>query len=57
MGERFTVYLPFILAVLFPPVGLLLGVVGLQGEERDTGIRLIVVSLLAGVVWALLFLA
>jgi hypothetical protein len=56
MGERIGAYIPFILAVLFPPVGLLLGVIGLQ-QDRDTGIRLIVVSVLALVVWALLLLA
>jgi hypothetical protein len=56
-GERATVYVPFVLAVLFPPVGLLLGLVGMQrDDERDTGVRLIVVSVLAAVVWALLLL-
>ncbi len=56
MGERLGSYIPFILAVLFPPVGLLLGAIGLQ-HDRDTGIRLIVVSLLALVVWVLLLTA
>jgi hypothetical protein len=56
MGERIGSYIPFILAVVFPPVGILLGLIGLQ-QDRDTGIRLIVVSLLAIVVWALIITA
>lgn len=56
MGERIGAYIPFILAVLFPPVGLLLGVIGLQ-QDRETGIRLIAISVLALIVWVLLFTA
>lgn len=56
MGERLSAYIPFIIAVLLPPAGLVLGLIGLQ-EERDKGVRLIVISVLAAVVWALLFLA
>ena len=56
MGERLAAYIPFIIAVLLPPAGLVLGLIGLQ-EERDRGIRLIVISLIAAVVWALLFLS
>jgi len=54
MGKALGTYIPFILAVLLPPVGLLLGLIGLQ-EDRQLGIRLIVVALLAAVVWALIF--
>jgi len=54
MGERLSEYFPFILAVLFPPVGVLLGAVEFP-KNRELGVRLIAVSLLAGVVWALLF--
>jgi uncharacterized membrane protein YqaE (UPF0057 family) len=54
MGERLTEYFPFILAVLFPPVGVLLGAVEWP-KDRELGMRLISISLLAGVVWALLF--
>lgn len=57
MGERAAIYIPFVLAVLFPPVGLILGLIGLQGEDRDTGVRLLIVSVLAAVVWAFIFLA
>lgn len=56
MGERAAIYVPYALAVLFPPVGVILGAVGLQGEDRETGMRLIVVSLLAALVWAFIFL-
>ena len=56
MGERATRIFPFAIAVLFPPAGLFLGIVGLE-KERELGIRLIVVSVLAAVVWALLFLS
>jgi hypothetical protein len=53
MGERLSLYLPFLIAVLLPPAGLVLGLIGLQ-EEREKGVRLIVVSLLAALVWALI---
>lgn len=56
MGERASLYLPFAIAVLLPPAGLVLGLIGLQ-EERDRGVRLIVVSLLAALVWALLLIS
>ncbi len=56
MGERLNAYIPFVLAVLFPPVGLILGLIGLQ-QDRDTGVRLLIVSVLAAVVWAFIFLA
>ncbi len=55
MGERAGVYVPYALAVLFPPVGVILGGVALK-EDRETGMRLIAVSLLAAVVWAFIFL-
>jgi hypothetical protein len=55
MGERASNIFPFGIAVVLPPAGLLLGLLNLQQEKRDLGIRLIVVSLLAAVVWVLLF--
>jgi hypothetical protein len=54
VGERLSIYFPFIIAVLLPPAGLVLGLIGLQ-EDREKGIRLLVVSLLAAVVWTLVF--
>lgn len=55
MGERLGLYFPFILAVLFPPVGILLGAIEWP-KDRELGMRLIAVSLLAVVVWVLLLL-
>jgi hypothetical protein len=55
MSERLGLYFPFALAVLFPPVGVLLGAVEWP-KDRVAGMRLISVSLLAAVVWSLLFL-
>lgn len=55
MAERLNAYFPFILAVLFPPVGVLLGAVE-YSKDRALSLRLIAVSLLAAVVWALIFL-
>lgn len=55
MGERASNLFPFGIAIVLPPAGLILGLLNLQQENRDLGIRLIVVSLLAAVVWVLLF--
>ncbi|HEX2708685.1 MAG TPA: hypothetical protein VHM66_11830 [Solirubrobacterales bacterium] len=38
-----------------PPVVLILGLLELQQNSRDTGVRLIAVAPLAAVVWVLLF--
>jgi spore maturation protein SpmB len=54
MGERAAIYVPYVLAVLFPPVGVILGAVGLK-EDREMGMRLITISLLAAVVWVFIF--
>jgi len=56
MGERAEEFFPFVIAVILPPAGLFLGLFNLK-DERDLAIRLIVVSVLAAVVWAFLFLA
>jgi hypothetical protein len=55
MGERATSLFPFGIAVVLPPAGLLLGILNLLQHNRVLGIRLILVSLLAAVVWVLLF--
>jgi hypothetical protein len=55
MGERATSLFPFGIAVVLPPAGLLLGLLNLQQENRVLGIRLILTSLLAAVIWVLLF--
>jgi hypothetical protein len=54
VGDRLSAYFPFVLAVLLPPVGVLLGLIEMQ-RDRETGIRLVVVALLAALVWVLLF--
>ena len=54
MGKQLSAYFPFALAVLLPPVGVMLGVVAIQ-TDRDQGCRLIAVSVLAAIVWVLLF--
>jgi len=56
MGERLSGVFPFAIAVVLPPAGLLLGLVEMR-EDRELGIRLIVVSVLAAAVWTLLFVA
>ena len=53
MGQRLTAIFPFAIAVFLPPAGLIIGLSQLQ-QERELGIRLIVASLLAALVWALL---
>jgi hypothetical protein len=55
MGERASNLFPFGIAVVLPPAGLLLGLLNLQQENRVLGIRLILTSLVAAVVWVLLF--
>jgi len=56
MGDRLSAIFPFAIAVVLPPAGLLLGLVEMR-QDRDLGIRLVVVSVLAAVVWTLLFVA
>jgi len=54
MSERLSALFPFAIAVFLPPAGLILGLAELR-EDRTLGARLIVVSLLAALVWVLLF--
>ena len=53
MRARAAEIFPFAIAVLLPPAGLMLALVALE-EDRDLAIRLGVVSVLAGAVWAFL---
>ena len=55
MASRASTLFPFAIAVLLPPAGLILGLAALQKPDRELGTRLIVVSLLAALVWVLLF--
>jgi hypothetical protein len=54
MGNRLAALFPFVIAVLLPPAGLLLGLVEVR-QDRELGVRLLAVSVLAAVVWTLLF--
>lgn len=56
MADRLSSIFPFVIAVLLPPAGLLLGLVEVR-QDRELGVRLLVVSVLAAVVWALLFVS
>jgi hypothetical protein len=56
LTDRLVALFPFAIAVILPPAGLIIGLAGLK-EDRALGTRLIVVSLLAAVVWVLLFVA
>ncbi len=55
MGERASTLFPFGIAIVLPPAGVLLGLLNIQQGERDLGMRLIAVSVLAAIVWVLLF--
>jgi hypothetical protein len=57
MGERASNLFPFGIAVVLPPAGLILGLLELQQDDREKGVRLIGVALLAAIVWVLLFVA
>ncbi len=46
--------LPFAIAVLLPPAGLLIGLLQLTQEDRERGVRIVAVSLLAALLWILL---
>lgn len=56
MGERAAAIFPFAIAIILPPAGLFIGLAALD-TDRDLGIRLMVVSVLAAGVWALLILS
>jgi hypothetical protein len=56
MGEWIPRVFPFAIAVVLPPAGLVIGLAALR-EDRELGIRVMVVAVLAAVVWALLFLS
>jgi len=56
MRTRATAIFPFAIAVFLPPAGLLVGLAALTQNERDLGIRLVIVSVLAAAVWAFILL-
>jgi len=53
---RLAVVFPFLLAILLPPAGLLIGLSQLD-KDRELGLRLIAVTLLASVVWVFLIVS
>ena len=54
MRARASVLFPFAIAVFLPPAGLIIGLLQLGQEDRDLGVRLIVVASVALVVWIVL---
>ena len=56
MRERAATILPFAIAVVLPPAGFILGFFEYAQQDRDLGVRLMVVAVLAAVVWAFLLL-
>jgi len=50
---RLAAVFPFLLAILLPPAGLLIGITQLE-KDRELGLRLIAVAVLASVVWVFL---
>ncbi|HEU4905654.1 MAG TPA: hypothetical protein VFT19_06005 [Solirubrobacterales bacterium] len=56
MPARLAVVFPFLLAILLPPAGLLIGLSQLD-KDRELGLRLIAVTLLASVVWVFLIVS
>lgn len=54
MRTRAAELFPFAIAVLMPPAGLMLGVLEFTQEDRDLGVRIVLVAIAAAVVWVLL---
>lgn len=56
MLDRLAAMFPFAIAVLLPPAGLLIGLSQMD-KDRELGLRLAFVSMLASVVWVFLILS
>lgn len=56
MLDRLAAMFPFAIAVLLPPAGLLIGLSQLE-KDRELGLRLAFVSMLASVAWVFLILS
>jgi hypothetical protein len=56
MGDWIPKAFPFAIAVVLPPAGLIVGLAAIQ-EDRELGLRVIAVAVLAAIVWALVFVA
>jgi hypothetical protein len=56
VGEQANRIFPFAIAVVLPPAGFIMGLVTMQ-QDRDQGVRLVVVATLAAVIWILLLVS
>jgi hypothetical protein len=56
MGDWIPKAFPFAIAIVLPPAGLILGLAALQ-EDRELGLQVMAVAVLAAVVWVLLFVS
>lgn len=56
MKERLVAWFPFVLALLLPVAGLVYGVIRIGAGDRDLGLRIIGVAVVAATVQALIFL-
>jgi hypothetical protein len=50
MLDRAAALFPFAIAVVLPPAGALMGILALE-RDREFGIRMILVAVLAAIVW------
>jgi hypothetical protein len=57
MKERANIIFPFAIACALPPAGVVLGLLSIQQEDRDLGLRLIAVSVIAAAVWVAVVLS
>jgi hypothetical protein len=55
MKERANAVFPFAIAVVLPPAGLAIALIA-AAEDRDLGLRIGVVAVLAAAIWAFLLL-
>ncbi len=55
MRERGAIYFPFAIAVVLPPAGFILGAGTVAEGNRNLGVRLMAIAVLAAAIWAFLF--
>lgn len=55
MRERGAIYFPFAIALVLPPAGFILGAVTVAEGNRNLGVRLMAIAVLAAAIWAFLF--
>lgn len=56
MKDRIVAWFPFVIAVLLPLAGLVYGLIRMSAGERDLGLRVVIVAVVAGIAQALIFL-